>query len=72
MREEFKTMKLNQERHYPIRFQYFILTKYKHVQTACILNEHSPLGELGPGGAVCPLGADISTNILEFSLPGEH
>lgn len=37
-----------------------------------LLIEHSPLGELGPWGTVCPLGVDISANILEFSLPGEH
>lgn len=34
--------------------------------------EHSPLGELRPWGTVCPLGVVLSTNILEFSLPGEH
>lgn len=33
---------------------------------------NSPLGELGPWGPVCPLAAETSANILEFSSPGEH
>lgn len=38
----------------------------------CVPLHNSPLGQLGPWGSVCPLAADSSANILEFSSPGEH
>lgn len=38
----------------------------------CVPLHNSPLGELGPRGTVCPLAADTSANILEFSSSGEH